>query len=61
MELMQLTIASVPKVSFSFAKWLLNIPIPNESFYCKVNKCAIHLPLYAEFVMRNVSVEDMKS
>ena len=59
-DLIQLTIASIPKVSTYFAKWLLNIPIPNESVYCELNKTTIHLPLCIDFITRSVSVEDVK-
>ena len=60
-DLKQLTIASAPKVSSSFSKWLLNIPIPNESFYCQINKSTTHLPSRVDFITHNASLEDAKS
>ena len=59
-KLAQLTIPSVPKVSSSFNKWLLNAPIPNESFFCEINKITTHLPSCAEFIARNVPLEDAR-
>ena len=58
-KLVQLAITSVPKVSSSFAKWLRKVPIPNN-FFCEINKITTHLPSCAEFIVRNVPLEDAR-
>ena len=57
---LQLTIASMHPVSSACAKWLFNMPVPNESVCSKVHLYTMHMPLCFNFIAKNMSINSIK-
>ena len=59
-NLLKLTLASIPETSTSFARWLLNLPMTNETIFSKTHDESTHLPTAVRFIAQNASIDDIK-
>jgi hypothetical protein len=60
-KLLKLTIASIPEIATSFARWIFNLPIENKSIFSEIHNTSIHLPSCIQYITQYTSVTDIQS